>query len=229
MKSDTVDFVPSQFRSPSSSSSPTKDETWEAFLYASSLVRSRSHGGSKGNGDPVIIPLVDLLNGVPSSCEDEINVEIQGSVVKDRKSNQRVVCSDLTANRLIEPGQELILSYGDIAASACLIKYAFCPASLLKANAASSVDVILVKNIPHCLGPPDDLRKRACYQSGGIPVDDLEGSFVFEMNQADLETYRSTPVLRGESDNLASFRQFLLLSHILTDDEVRTNLATGRL
>mmetsp|Transcript_50595 Transcript_50595/g.122093 ORF Transcript_50595/g.122093 Transcript_50595/m.122093 type:complete len:628 (-) Transcript_50595:294-2177(-) len=238
LQNDTVEFVPRRFRSSSSlsssssssnSTSPTKDEMWDAFLYASSLVRSRSHGGSEGSGDPEIIPVVDLVNGVPSSCQDEINVEVQGSVIKDQKTNQLVVCSDLSASRSIEPGQELMLSYGDITASASLVKYAFCPAALLKANAEPSVDVVLVKKIPSCLGPTDDLRRRACYQLGGIPVDDLEGSFVFEMNRTDLETYRSTPVLRGESDNLGSFRQFLLFAHILTEEEVRSNLATGRL
>ena len=209
------EFLPEAFRDDKES---LEENFLNAFLYASSLVRSRGHESGEPEV-PEIIPLVDLINGLPSYCNDGINVEVGFALA----GNQ--VCTQIVSDRDIGKGEELILSYGDIHPSACMVRYAFCPDQIVN-NVEASLDIVKV-HVPTSLGPPDELRKTAC-QNMGYPVtpEAIEREFFFFLGPHDFHGFKSS---MQESDDLKAVRQFLILSHLLDDDMVNLNIRTGRL
>lgn len=195
---------------------------WEAFRYTSALIRSRSHEGRKLD-EPEIIPIVDLINGLPSYCSEKINVDISSSCGEV----DGIPTSIIYAVSDIAVGEELIISYGDIQASACLIRYAYCPMEVV-ANTEASLDVVLLR-VPKFLGPPDKLRSQACGQSD-FPTTQEDTDRVFYLHAPnDLSAYISSPVFQGETENIKAMRQFLMLCQLLDDEAVKRNIATGRL
>ena len=202
-------FLPSVFEHETNSE---VENLWEAFRYASALIRSRSHEGRIPD-EPEIVPIVDLLNGLPSHCTEKINVELSSGVTMDGLRTSNIV-----ATKDIAAGQEFIISYGDIRGSACIIKYAYCPKEAID-NPQSSLDVISLR-IPSFLGPPDELRAEACRKSDlpdiHLPYDALS-------------TYISSEAFQGEPPDLKAVRQFLMLCHLMDDEAVKNNIATGKL
>lgn len=214
------DCLPASFRG---TCKTQEEDLWEAFLYASSLIRSRSHEGRIPE-EPEIIPLVDLINGLPSYCTDKINVDINSHFKLMNNSGSGVEATNIFTFKDIQAGQEIILTYGDIKASGCLIRYAFCPPEVVQ-NSKASLDVVLLQ-MPSFLAPPDQLRAKAC-QKNHFPHTPqlLELEFFFHLDSNDLATYKNG----GESEKLKGARQFLVICHLLDEDALRINLQTGRL
>ena len=218
-----TDFLPSVFDDtpPSSSSLQPKEKLWIAFWYAHSLVRSRAHQG-RSNDEPEIIPLVDLINGLPSYCKDRINVDITKSKIGSTS------CSVVVASKDIAKEQELILSYGDLQPSHFITRYACLPDEIFQYSQAA-LDMVQLQ-VPSFLAPADSLRTEACRQAGFPHTSELiERDFVVPLPCSDLEAYQTTPAFRGETHHLSALRQFLIVCHLLDDDTVRANIATGRL
>ncbi|CAB9520250.1 expressed unknown protein [Seminavis robusta] len=198
-----------------------QDNLWDAFLYASSLVRSRSHEGSTPE-EPEIIPLVDLINGLPSFCLPYINVHIRNCQAGG------IPCTQVVATHDIAPNQEFIISYGDIHASSCLIRYAYCPQRVVH-HPLASLDVLMIR-VSKTLAPRDSLRAKACriLQFPSTP-EDIERDFMFHLGHDALGPYMRSPMFQGETEQLKSLRQFLMVCHLMNDEEVQLNIETGRL
>ena len=219
------DFVPSMMYDETcdKDSNQNRMETlWEAFRYTSALIRSRSHEGRIPD-EPEIIPIVDLINGLPSFCSEKINVDISSSCGEV----DGIPTSIIYAVSDIAVGEELIISYGDIRASACLIRYAYCPMEVVN-NSEASLDVVLLR-VPTFLGPPDKLRSQACGKSD-LPTtqEDTDRDFFLHAPD-DLSLYISSPVFQGETENIKAMRQFLMLCQLLDDEAVKRYIVTGRL
>lgn len=167
---------------------------WETFLYASSLIRSRSHEG-RIEGGPEIIPLVDLFNGYPLRCKNMLNVNMINFEVELTKGiNPKVAkMSILESCKDIQAGEELILDYNDITATGCLVRYAFCPKEILQ-SPSSSLDALILP-VPKFLAPPDNLRAKACQKHNFPHTPELvEKQLVFfELGYDSLSTYNSSP------------------------------------
>ena len=91
----------------------------KSYLYAMSLVRSRSHDASLSEEPQslVIWPLVELVNGLPS-C-DHVNVR----QTPLEKGDYSIVAKDGG----IAAGDEILLNYGGRSASKFVMSYGICP------------------------------------------------------------------------------------------------------
>ena len=150
----------------------------EAYWHASYLVRSRAYEGQTNNNNnnnnavtnrPEMMPLVDLINGLATSCSSlgRVNVQVDHST-KDgtttvsalaNNNNTENVANDST---MIKAGTELIVSYGDHSVTGFISRYGFCPAEMLTCQQYVTDDVVL--RIPPNLGPPDRLQVWACQE-----------------------------------------------------------------
>jgi hypothetical protein len=152
-----------------------------------------------------------------------INVELSKGI-----NAKGIKTSILESCKGIHAGEELIIDYGDVRASGCLVQYAFCPKELLQ-SPSSSLDVLILR-VPKFLAPPDNLRAKACENYNFPHTPDLvEKELVFEVGHDALSAYNSWPSSQGETDDLMTLRQYLTLCHLLDDDAVKFNIQTGRL
>ena len=153
---------------PSTATSTSEEPMYmvrEAYWHASYLVRSRAYEGqTKGNTAavkrPEMMPLVDLINGLATSCSSlgRVNVQVDHSA-KDGTTTVRALANNKTENAVnnsIEAGTELIVSYGDHSVTGFISRYGFCPAEMLTCQQYVTDDVLL--RLPPNLGPPDRLQ-----------------------------------------------------------------------
>lgn len=234
--------------------SPQKLALWNTFLYAFSLVWSRSHEGKF----PKIVPLVDLFNGNSvridqsmkrKSVEESkltINVDFakgQWPFIKGRNyvNDGDLACSTVYATRDIEEGEELILSYGDLTPLQFMFKYGTIPKDLLCHHDIISNISIFCK--PK-LVPDDGTLQAKCLgdERAGYPLDDLKSNEIplceLSTTRDEMEAYRNGHGNESsnaynfqymEPEGLTTMRQFLILSRVANDQELHTNYTSGRL
>lgn len=92
---------------------------WEAYRHAVSIQMSRAHDGEAG---PELVPLVDLIDGVPQVCSSAANVELAAGKWPFISGNTfrndcDLDCSAIYALRDIAVGERLLISYGDVSPS----------------------------------------------------------------------------------------------------------------
>lgn len=240
LMSDANNFIDSSLPSNNIENISKKESLWNTFLYAFSLSWSRTHGSNVN--DCNIVPLVELFNG----NSDRVNES-----AKKRKSTDKTIinvdlalgkwpfisgnkyidecnlsCSSVYANRDIEKGEELIISYGELSPMEFMIKYGVVPETLIKHhNILSDVDIWC----DPALVPDDPLRVSCLKQNGGYPVEKIKSG---DCCLAELRVWRESPemYIHGyEPDVIKNLRQFLIVAKCADEEELNRNLSTGRL
>mmetsp|Transcript_32764 Transcript_32764/g.49380 ORF Transcript_32764/g.49380 Transcript_32764/m.49380 type:complete len:538 (-) Transcript_32764:188-1801(-) len=207
----------------------SKEALWNTFVYAFSLVWSRSHGT---HDNPSIVPLLELCNGHSQIVKgDEINVEFasgNGSFLPGGRFVNEIdhPCSGVFANRDIAEGEELILSYGPVSPVQFMIKYGAVPETFLSYRDITS-DITLFCD-PSFI-PEDPKRVKCLEKNYEFPLNDLktnpECPFAEIVdNRSLLEMYQ----YGKEPDVIRKMRHFLILSKLANDSELERNLKTGR-
>lgn len=227
-------FAPYQAAESASGEEDEKQRLWGAFLHAFSLVFSRSHGSEA----PEILPLVDLFNGLPDACDDEINVALNGRLFRN---DCNTTCSAVCATRRIRPGEALIISYGNVSPASFLLKYGVVPPQMLgKRNALA--DPVTIWYPPSMAPAQNDVPRIQALQRFGYPTtpEAIREEFAVVLSNESLVNSGSMvgglggpligdPHSPEEDMGLRQFRQYLILAKLLDDDGIQTNLRTGRL
>lgn len=200
---------------------------WNNFQYAASITFSRSHGGYDSRSE--IIPLVELFNGLPTSCatagtgtdakgKEDINIDFISLPLENR--------SEITAMRNIKKGEYVYIDYGDfVAPSAFLLKYGMIPQQLITRHDLD--DRILIYLPPDLLPSKNDVTRinalkrsefhSTKYECETDPIQIRDGIY---------ESYISGG---HEPLDICCIRHFILVSKMLDDEAVRLNLETGRI
>ena len=226
-------FVPN-----GTSTSDLKVRLWDAFRYACAIQMSRTHNGHEGVAE--LMPLVDMINGLPDSCRSAHNVclvagkwpFIQARDVPPGqfqpgmyRNDCDLPCSAVYALRDMKAGEQLLISYGAISAAAYIFKYGACPPELLEAAVPASPVMMW---IPPTIAPDatDGTRVRALrkwdYPSSAA---ELAERGCWQLEPETLAAY----LVHGENDQIKSMRQLLVLSSLADEDACQHNLETGRL
>uniref|UniRef100_A0A7S1Z308 MYND-type domain-containing protein n=1 Tax=Trieres chinensis TaxID=1514140 RepID=A0A7S1Z308_TRICV len=214
-----------------------RDALWSSFLYGYSIAFSRSHHGT--DGDPELIPLVELFNGLPSACGDGINVDlafgmwpfIRGPMYENQCN---LGCSAVYAKRgITEGGTSLIISYGDLTPSDFLVKYGAVPPQQLKSHTMTdSVNLWVPPGIVP--DPKKDEMRCVALEKAHFPLEDFrQGTHRMTFLAGDNGSGRDdllTSFINGqEPRELGPLRQFLVIAHIADDAAVQLNIDSGRL
>jgi hypothetical protein len=241
LASDASSFIDSTLPSNSVVGIADKDALWNTYLYAFSLVWSRTHGAM--GDDPCILPLVELFNGNSDRVNEGakkgktvdktiVNVAIAlGKWPFIRGANFinecNLPCSSVYANRNIVKGEELIISYGDLSPVQFMLKYGAMPESLI--NHHNILSDVSIWCDPAFI-PEDPLRVQCLKQSGGYPLEQLKTDPQCVL--MDFLTCRDDPYMymNGyEPGIMKSMRQFLTLAMCADAEELNRNVTTGRL
>jgi len=212
---------------------------WRTFLYAFSLVWSRTHGSP----DPELIPLIELFNGNSDRVRNHpnrgskkdtiINVDLtrgmwpfmRGPMFRD---DCNLACSAVYANRDIDKGEELIISYGDLSAGNFMLKYGAVPENLISHHDAKIQMEVSLWCDPSLIPSldPQDLRVQ-CLRNRGCPLEEFKSNkwCICDLNadESALELLRCNG---QETDAIKHMRQFLILAVLADDEELHRNIAT---
>jgi len=212
-----------------------KKKLYNTFLYAISLAWSRSHQDEHGHPD--MLPLIELFNGHSERIDQGkkakertvINVDIARGfwpfVGGDRFINEcNLGCSCVYANRNIDEGEELILSFGDVSPTGFVAKYGHLPPDFLD-HPNIMCDVSLWT--PPEFIPSEPLRVE-CLEKSNYPLEKLRELPLVNLQHLgeNLELYRQG---YDESEMIKSMRQYLVLAVLADEFELDRNLNTGRL
>jgi len=221
-----------------------KDKLYNTFRYSLALLYSRAHecyDDDEPSGE--LVPIVDLFNGHSDKIDEAIkkgktneksviNVNIvsgkwpfiRGSMFRN---DCNLPCSAVYANRDIDEGEELIISYGDLSPTGFAFKYGFIPMDFIKHhNIMSDVSIFCDPKLI-----PDDKMRRRCLERSGYPLDEFKRNKKLALGHF---TWRADSVehyMRGyESEVIGSMRHFIIVGSCeLMKDELDRNYSTGKL
>jgi hypothetical protein len=213
---------------------PDEEDTREAFLYAYTVANSRSHEG-KGTTSADVIPVVELLNGLPDQSV-RVNVTLSDEIGQDAVSGEATACTAVVNKRPLLKGEELIISYGNLPPSSFIFKYGCCPDAYVKERLMT--DVVELRIDPSLMAPsPSDINRIACLEQLGYPAsaEDMQDFSMF-LDPDSLSSYHGR--LRGLGEDLSLrrtaeepemvklLRQFVTLTQVASEEQVqraRTN------
>jgi len=236
----------------------------DAYWHASYLVRSRAYEDSlpqKSNKSqqkrPNMMPLVDLINGLATSCASlgKVNVYVDHSA-KDGMTTVTSLgpsfnCKDSNESSAIKAGTELIVSYGDHSVTGFISRYGCCPQEMVACFEHVTDDVLL--RLPRSLGPPDRLQVWACQEMGYPSTSDAVEQYKCFLPHSSLAPFSdqmqaNTFVLFGGKDGgglfsegdilqtyyrqipqLAVLCQYLEMCHMASEQEVICAVNTQQL
>jgi hypothetical protein len=199
---------------------------WKNFMYAAAITNSRSHDGYDSRSE--IIPLVELFNGLPTSCatgtgtgtkgEEDINIDMITWPFQNY--------SEINATRNIKKGEYLYISYGDyVRPSAFLLQYGMVPQQLITRH---DLEDRICMYVPPALFPSkNDITRIKALKRSEFPSTENE----WNRNPTEIieGCYGSYTSGGHEPGEICCIRQFIMLSKMLNDEAVRLNLQTGRL
>ena len=237
-----------------SSKKSYKEQLRNTFRYAFGLVYSRSHG----DAELKIYPLVELFNGDTTHAEESsgtknpistVNVElmtgkwpfIRGGGYVDECN---LPCSCVFANRNIQAGEELIISYGeDWTVNDFMLKYGTVPTSMLHPS-VMKCDIRLWCP-PEFIPLQEGSMRKACLVKQGFPLQDFKDDPTYALTSivsrpepvngrwggggGQPSSYDMYTKYGREHDNILSVRQYLIIAVLADDYELQRNLTTGRL
>lgn len=214
------------------------------FQYANWLETSRAHDGKRDSPSADIIPLIDIFNGAPTGSS-LVNVQLHRTVWGEaayflQKTinglDPSTPCTLVVTTRSVQPGEELILSYGNLGAGAFLYKFGCCPDCFIDER-----DKLIVEPIPMYMNPdlmpdPNDhariqvLRKFSIPSSREELISENVDDFHFRFETEELHSYRSNirglggkvgHYRTGEPRTLVDLRWTLTLAKVGGDEVIR--------
>lgn len=230
------------FQSAANPMIPGEPETmWEDFRHAWSIRNSRCHEG-RAAGAADLVPLVDLIDGMPGNHPD-LNVEInagrwpwvRGAMYTGSTGKP---CSAVAATRPLKAGERLLISYGDTSPCIFALKYGAFPKQMLTPG-ANDIDEVRLTVPPVGFLPPrsDTLRWRSL-EASGFTKERIATEVGFYLTSQDYHTFvrgirpgggGGMPPPGCEADELKGLRQFVLLCRCADTACLRTNIESGRL
>ena len=218
-----------------------KEALRNTFVYAFSLIYSRSHSGdSETNSE--LIPLVELFNGTSTRVDEHptkigksgdakksiINVELargkwpfmRGGMFIDECN---LPCSAVFAKRPIKQGEELIIDYGELSPLQFVIKYGFVPEEFLthhdiRAELSLWFDPSMLSN-EHSSLRVESLRKHEYDLEKLLSNED----YLVYLEENMLEQYS----MGNEPDLVLTLRHVLILTSLADDYELQRHCALG--
>ncbi len=237
------------------SQSPTTTSAaafWNTFEYAYHIAQSRCHDSLPGERTADIVPLIDLIDGLPEPSVD-INVYLEcnpwsaivknisdAPVVPPEGMDPSMICLAIYASRDLNATEQLLISYGKIAPAPFLYKYGMIPHQYIT-EPHLPVDVIHL-GFPAALAPrANDAARIRGLRMHGYPTspEEIEQTFWFTLGPEDLEPW-SRPLQGGLGPNPPSYdqgepimmrniRQYLIVAQLTPDEDIQHFIETERI
>jgi SET domain len=159
--------------------SETNKTLEESFRCAHAMVKSRCHAPAD------IIPLVDLVNGLPEGSKD-INAILRYSTFR-QLDHSTASCAVLCATRDIMAGEEILISYGPLPPYSFIYKYGCCPKQYL--DGKFMLDMVDLSYPPDLLC--QDKGRLGCLERLRVPAtkEEIDKCFNLCLSPMDWDAY----------------------------------------